>query len=446
MSKNKIIFSILWFLVLLFVIFLILVINWKNERNKNPATNNDFTIWILNDDEKIFSDYLENFKSQSENYKKTKFNIISFDSYIDYYNSLIWAFLNDNWPDLFVLNNNEAKIFDNKIMWIDPSIINPDTFRNNYEIVFSNDLIESWEVNWKNVEYLRWIPLWYESLWLFYNFRELRWKELSTWWYINDAISELNWDRTSVIWIWNGSTVKDASDIITQFFVQDWYKSLNEVTWSNAKNSLWRYFLFWDPKLSNKYDLHFQELQTTWKNNVDKFSDWDLQMIIGYPSLIKEISQKWFNKSFLRASPFPSFNKNTWNILVNYNYFVVNKNTKDYDLSMELLKYFNSENWQKKYLELFDYYMPSMLSLVSERLEQSINKDYTIKYKDFYNLDYDLTSFNKWNKYLYDTKIINILDNSSNYKDLFENFRKTILCIWNKMLKQENMSTSCNSL
>jgi DNA-binding HxlR family transcriptional regulator len=53
-------------------------------------------------------------------------------------------------------------------------------------------------------------------------------------------------------------------------------------------------------------------------------------------------------------------------------------------------------------------------------------------------------SFNKWNKVIYDKWIIDILDNSLNSQELFENFRKKLLCISNKMLKQENMSLSCN--
>jgi hypothetical protein len=80
-----------------------------------------------------------------------------------------------------------------------------------------------------------------------------------------------------------------------------------------------------------------------------------------------------------------------------------------------------------------------MLSLISDRLEQNLRNDYVIKYKDFYNSSFDLVSFDKRSRVAYDKEMTNILDNSSKSQELFENFRKRILCVTSKMLKQENM-------
>jgi hypothetical protein len=57
---------------------------------------------------------------------------------------------------------------------------------------------------------------------------------------------------------------------------------------------------------------------------------------------------------------------------VNYNYFVINKNTLNLDLSLALISYFSSKEGQQKYLDIFPYYMPSMLSLLEKRLEENI--------------------------------------------------------------------------
>lgn len=445
MNRNKLIFSIIWWVVVLFILFIIFTIKNAAEESQNSwATSSDFTIWTLNDDQTKFDEYLKTFRQKNENYKDAKINIVSFSNYEDYYNSLIWAFLNWNGPDLFVLNNNDSKLFDSQIAAVDPTIITPDDFRKNYDIIFSNDLIESaqtWSIAW---EYVRWIPLWYEVLWMFYNFRDLRGKNLKTWWGVNDAIKEISDWNNPVIWIWNWSTVEYSQDIITQFFLQDWFKTLDELSLTNSRNSLWRYFLFWDSKLDNKYDWKFQEMKSLWKTNLDLFALWDIQMIIWYPRMLEEIDKKWFNKSFLRVETFPAFSENSWNLLANYNYFVSNKNSKDKVLWNELLKFFASEEWQKKYLEIFNYYLPSMLSLVSDRLEQTLRNDYVIKYKDFYNSSFDLVSFDKKNRVIYDKDIKNVLDNSSNSQESFEKFRKTLLCISAKMLKQENMSMSCS--
>lgn len=55
---------------------------------------------------------------------------------------------------MFVVNNSDAPIFEKNISGIDPSIISPDDFRNNYEQVFSNDLIKTTKVDDKEVEFL----------------------------------------------------------------------------------------------------------------------------------------------------------------------------------------------------------------------------------------------------------------------------------------------------
>jgi len=82
---------------------------------------------------------------------------------------------------------------------------------------------------------------------------------------------------------------------------------------------------------------------------------------------------------------FPTYTPNSGNILVDYNYFVINKNTQNMGLSQDLMRYFASEVGQKSYLDIFAYYLPSRLSLLQERLEKNIKDGYPLKYKDFYD-------------------------------------------------------------
>lgn len=446
MNKNKIVFLIIWIIIVVFLvsIFLLLSKTWEVNKNKSASKSWDFTIWILQDSKDGFNNFLNDFKSKNPNYKNTNFNIVSFSNYEEYYNTLISSFLQWNSPDIFLINNQDSEIFDKQISWIDPSVISPDDFRKNYDIVFSNDLIKKTKVDDKEVEFLIWVPMWYENLWLFYNFRDVKWKNLSTWANINEVVTDLRNDSWKItIWIWNWSTVDSSSDIITQFLMLEWPSSLEKITSKDAKSAISSYVRYWDENLDNKYDTLFSDLVANNKNNLDAFSVWDVQIIIWYPRLLDKIERKWFSKTFLRASTFPTLKENSWNILVNYNTFVINKNTTNYQTAQDLMKYFSSVEWQKKYLEIFNYYMPTQLSLVSDRLEENIKDGYNIKYKDFYNPSLQLTTFNKWIKNIYDQEVPSMLDHLTNWVNLFEKFQKKVLCIKQKSIKQENLQNSC---
>ncbi len=444
MNKNKIIFSIIWVIVLIFfiVVFFILSSAWE-KKNTNSKTK-DFSIWVLQDNKSNFLKFLDSFKANNTKYKNVNFNVLSFENYEEYYNSLVWAFLRWEAPDMFVLNNNESNIFDWQIAWIDPSLVSPDDFRKNYEIIFSNDLIRKIKVDDKEVEFLVWIPLWYENLWIFYNFREIKAQKLSTWSYINEVVRQIRENNDKVwIWLWNWTTVYHAEDIITQLFLLDWMKSLKDVVWNTMKSSIWNYIRFWDLNQDNRYDELVENQKENNKNNLDSFSAWDVQMVIWYPRTLEEIDKKWFNKNFLRAEIFPTYNENKWNLLINYNYFVINKNTLNLEAAQDLMVYLNSIAWQEKYLEIFNYYMPSQLWLVEKRLEENIKSWYSIKYKNFYNPDLELTTFNKWVKSIYDKEILSILDSKTKSIELFEFFRKKVLCISDKVISSENLEKSC---
>ncbi|MBW7954824.1 carbohydrate ABC transporter substrate-binding protein [Candidatus Gracilibacteria bacterium] len=446
MNKNKIVFLIIGIIIVVFLVSIFLLLSKTGEvnKNKNASKTGDFTIWILQDSKDGFNNFLNDFKSKNPNYKNTNFNIVSFSNYEEYYNTLISSFLQGNSPDIFLINNQDSEIFDKQISGIDPSVISPDDFRKNYDIVFSNDLIKKTKVDDKEVEFLIGVPMGYENLGLFYNFRDVKGKNLSTWANINEIVTNLRNDSGKItIGIGNGSTVDSSSDIITQFLMLEGPSSLEKITSKDAKSAISSYVRYGDENLDNKYDTLFSDLVANNKNNLDAFSAGDVQIIIGYPRLLDKIEKKGFSKTFLRASTFPTLKENSGNILVNYNTFVINKNTTNYQTAQDLMKYFSSVEGQKKYLEIFNYYMPTQLSLISDRLEENIKDGYNIKYKDFYNPSLQLTTFNKGIKNIYDQEVPNMLDHLTNGVKLFEKFQKKVLCIKQKSIKQENLQNSC---
>jgi hypothetical protein len=444
MNKNKLIFAIIW--IILFILIMFFVLNLKNSSSpENKKTSSwVFKIWMLNDNIEWSTSFVENFKKVNPNYSSQNIVIESFSSYEDYYYALSSAIISDKAPDLFVLNNNEKEsIFSNQIVWIDPNIISPNDFRKKFKWVFSDDLIINSD---ENIEFLAWIPVWYESLWIFYNRRYVKNSELSSFSWLSNIVAKLKKKKPNLIpiWIWNWSTVLDSADIITQFFMlEDWIDWLDKISWNTLKQSLSNYFIFWDVDWNNWFDSRFSELTNLWEKSIDLFSKWETFMVVGYPRMINEISKKWFSKSFLLASSFPHYFSWNWKTLVNYDYFVINKDSNNQVLANDFLKYLSSDIWAEDYLDNFPYFLPALLSLESDKLEEKIHPNYNITLNDFFSDDYELWSFDKWIKNIYDKNIISILDNASNYEKSFSDFKSNILCKSRKINTLENLSDSC---
>jgi len=446
-NKNKIIFGVIWLILLWLVLFIVTSLNkWKtnNTANNSPA---DFSIWMIWDNLDWANKVVSDFKALNKEYSKKNIKVEVFSNYDDYNLTLMSAIASWKAPDVFVLNNNEKySVFTNQTIWIDPKYLNPNDFRKKYKWVFADDLILSTKEWEKTQEFLKWVPVWYETLWIFYNRRYVRASELTSLSALNNVVASLKRKKPNLIpiWIGNGCTVYSAWDIVTQFFMlEDWVDWLSKVSWNKLKQSISSYFLFWDINWDNWFNSRFSELTKFWNTSLDLFSRWETFMVVWYPSLINQIAKKWFSKNFLQAAPFPHYFSWNGKTLVNYNYFVINKDTKNYDLANAFLLYLSSDIWAQNYLENFPYYLPALLSLESDKLEEKISDKFNIVLWDFYNEDYELSSFDKWIKELYDKGIINILDNASNYLNTFPKFQSKILCEANKISSLTDLSKNC---
>lgn len=445
MNKKKLIFLVVaWILLLIIILFVMFFGGWSKQSNTSVKT---FNIWIVWDSKDDFGRFIGDFKTLYPKYTSTMINVESFSNFEEYYFALMSSIIKWNSPDIFVLNNWEKKpIFNDQILWIDPTVINPNDFRKKYKWVFSDDLIESVDVNWKQQEFLKWIPVWYETLWIFYNWRFIKSADIETLSWLNNTISNLKKSKPDLIpiWIWNWSTVQSVADIIIQFFMlDDWVNSIFEISPAKIKESLAAYLLYWDENWDNNYNSRFADLKALWNDNLSLFSKWETYMVIWYPRMINKIDESWFSTSFLRASPFPHYYTWWWKTLVNYNYFAMNKNTQETTLALDFLSFLTTDTWAQNYLSKFPYYLPALLSLESDKLEEKINKKYNVVLKDFYNNDFELSSFDRWIKSIFDNWVVPILDNSSNYEKEFTNFIANIVCKSHKFSDLKNLSSKC---
>jgi ABC-type glycerol-3-phosphate transport system substrate-binding protein len=417
--------------------------------NTGPKVNGPISVWIIADSKDVFQQIVSDFKAQNKEFWSANVNIESFSNLEEYNLALSSSFVKGKSPDIFVLNSNESSQFEDQITGLSPTIFNPQDFRKNFKEFFGEALIKSTpnptgDKSAAPIEFVVWIPVWYETLGIFFNRRFFQAKDMTSWSNISEAarlISEKNSTMIPIA-LWNGSVTPYASDIISQFFLLDGFSSLEAVEWKKMKESLATYLSYGDANGDNKFNTRTTELINSGKNALHMFSRDDTAAVVGYPRMINDIEALWFKKTFLLATPFPHYSLTDGKTLVNYNYFVINKNTKNYAFSEKFLTYLASETWAKKYLSVYPYYLPAMINLEAELFSQKIHPSFNIVLKDFYS-DTTFWTFNKSVWYLYDTEMIKVLDDSVNAISRFEIVKKILLCKSKKILNLSNLSIKC---
>ena len=453
MNKNKIILLTIIWIFLVFIIWVIANLNsWPKNNEGNQKTVWDYTIWLYDDGTQWLTNVLQKFKQKYTAYQNTNFKVESFSNYEDYTYALMTAFSQWKWPDLYEINNSEK----NSVLywyseWIHPDIINPNDFRKKFQSVFSEDLIEVQEIKngeeTEKIEYLRGLAIGFETLGIYYNkAKRINASDFESIGSLNSTIFELRdkFPNAIPLALWNGSTVLGVSDIISQFFLlENDIKNLWNLSGWKMKSALTSYMLYGDASQDNGYNMRFSDMSSLEKTWLDLFVRSEVLMIAWYPRMLQEIEDRWFKRAFLAAEPFPFHNLAWGSTLVNYDYLVKNKDSIYKELTDTLIQYFSSDNWAEEYLSEYSYYLPALLSLESDKLEDKVLDDYNITLGDFYNPDHLLQSFDVGIKNIFDREIVKILDDNSNYLDSFTQMQTSLLCKANKYNTLENLSVDC---
>lgn len=455
MNKNKLIFSIIWIIIFILIVWGIKLLNssWKSSwSDKWPA---DFVIWTYDLDKTRMDEVVEEFKSKAKEYEKKNIVVENFPSYDDYKDTLQAAIIAGKTPDVFMLNNFERSYLENYVSGINPNIISPNQFRKWFKTFFWNDLIRKWEdENWKETEFVIWIPVWYETLGIYFNRKfVLKPSDLESWaWVSNliDTIKERNPDIVP-LWIMNWS-VDNNADVLTQFFMYwEWEpNSLDKVTETGIKEAFWSFDDYINSKNidtgESDSDPQYYNPETSWSTNLELFSQWNEAMIIGYTSMINSLKESGFNNSFLYAAPFPHYFSGKWKTLVKYNYFVVNQHTVNDKLAYDFLAYLATEEGSKTFLSKFTYLLPALVTLEQDKLQEKLHDSYNLILWDFYKPEYDslLSSFDKWIYSMYDQEIRSIIKDDYNFLEKIKTLQKVISCKYKKLYNIENLSKDCS--
>lgn len=450
MNKNKLIFAIIAWIIIFLLAVGIFSLNSSGSETQTSTKRWDFKIWILGDSKVAFEDVVSSFKVNNPEYEKKNIIVESFSQLDEYQDALITSIIKNEAPDIFMLRSDQKRsIFEDQTMFLNPEVFNANDFRAKYKSIFSKDLILSTDVDEDGTkkEFLKGLPVGYETLGIFLNrTKGIKVADLESITSMNNIIRNV-WDSGKNIiplGLWNWSTVYDVADIMTQFFMNNteiW--GLWELDGTQIKKGFWEYLFYGDIKWNNRYDNRFVEMKNFRRNNLDLFVSGDIAMVIGFPRMIEEIDQKGFRSFFLLATPFPNNKTTTGQKLAKYNYFVVNKDTTNLDLSTAFLSYLSTDNGAGIYLDNFPYYLPALLSLESDRAGEKIHPDYNVVLKNFYVTDGGLSSFDKGVSTLYDRTIEEILDNPTGFADEMTQLQSTIECKAKKITSGTNLSKQC---
>ncbi len=451
MNKNKLIFWIIWGVIALFLLIWVIYLNFSTQSTKTgPKVNGTVSIWIIGDNKDVFAQIISDFKTQNKEFAAANVNVESFSNTEEYNLALSSAFVKWKAPDIFVLNSNESSSFEDQVIGLSPSILNPQDFRKNFKEFFGDSLIKTTSAPSKDkaaapTEFVMWVPVGYETLGVFYNRRFFQAHDMDSWSALSQASSALVAKNPTLVPIamWNGSVTPYSPDIISQFFMLEWLANLDQVEGKKMKTALSTYLSYGDASGDNKFNTRFTELSNAWKNALNMFSREDTAAVVWYPRMINDIAALWFRKSFLAVESFPHYSLTDGKSLVNYNYFVINKNTLNFAFSEKFLTYLASESWAKKYLTIYPYYLPAQVNLEAGFFSQKIHPEFNVVLKDFYS-DTTFGTFNKSIWYLYDSEMTKLLDDSINAQVRFDGVKRKLLCKSKKILELNSLSTSCD--
>ncbi len=183
-----------------------------------------------------------------------------------------------------------------------------------------------------------------------------------------DTTSSDSPDYADIMLGLDGKYIPGASDILGLFFLQNKIPSYDKLGENDASKAISNYFSF-SGKTSTATLAH---IQSTMKDlnltTVDMFVRGKIGMIIGYPSLLREIeysikragSESVLSSKNLRTSEIPQSSldpKDAIN-LGEYNYFALSKTSANVQAGYSFLSYLSTGEAEEKYLQ-------SLLSLCS---------------------------------------------------------------------------------
>lgn len=374
MSQKKIIFLIVaWILLLSLLVWAI----YLSRQTSAPKIQWSIKIWINDGTTESYAAIIEWFKKYAPEYNKVEITLEKQSSDPDRYRTLLLSTLTEwNGPDIFMLRSGEDILLENKIEGIPNSVLDFSNFDKKYDDVFL-DLVYSTGSGKDKKTLLKWVPLWYETLGVFYNKSVLR--EVPKTWNDVEALYKdfpngkfptnlglgptFNPNMIDIIpiWLqkWKVKNYTDLSSGLSEFQSYLTYGSI-PTGWSN-----------WDSEDDTFVPIktNFSEQKTRMikekLTSLDLFMQGEIGMIIGYPSLILELEKSskrvWESSSnwVILTERLPQSSSTEFNNTARYTYFGISKLTNNPLVSVKFMEYLMTPEAQRLFSEKYPYLIPA---------------------------------------------------------------------------------------
>lgn len=371
MSQRKVLFFVIIGIVLVAIVIGINAMRQKQTTTTVPST---LTIWINEGTSESYKNIIAGFKTYAPEY--TKMNIVvekKPSDAVQYRTILLNTIADGKGPDIFLAQKGEDIVLEGKIEPIPGDVIPLVDFDKKYEDIFLS-LISSTGGTKNPKEYLMWVPLWYETLWVFYNkslFRTVpkTWNELDT--LYNDGMESGVFPSNLGV---GPRYTPNMSQIIA--FLFSWqnitsYKSMsqnggvftsylyygNAPIWSTSSGEEDIYTT--QKSLANTTETMSTEKITT----LDMFVRGEIGMIFWFPSIVSELEKaqkragtKATNDIILTERMLTdSVGKEKSKNLARFSYFAISKSSKNGIAAAKFLEYLMTEDAEQKFLAEYPY-------------------------------------------------------------------------------------------
>lgn len=464
MSTRKIIFFVVATILLIGIIFGAWRLSQSKEQSKNIAS--ELNIWVVGDASEWFDPIIEWFKAKYPAYKKTNIVVTKFWSYDEYQKTLLSVLADGSGPDIFVVDKWKDAILESKIIPIPEEFISIDDFYKRYDPIFLDTLIQEEQPDDKSpkVTSLYGIPLWYETLWVFYN-KSIYPNIITTWpeldlQYLNNANPEILPAGIGL----GPRYVQYGGDIVWLFLSYESrsYKEMGKnskgiesyAKYSSASSATTNTPEEWVTQepvsaTSLKEQMNQDNLTMT-----DLFVRGKVGMIFWFPSLIREIEyakkRAWSeatNQIILTSPMLKRASNSPVETIGRYYYFAVSKGTKSPSDALNFLLYLTTEEAEAKYLEAFPYYIAAQTSFQEAQKNTSLSPSFTrAKLWSFIDQMSKKTVFDYgiWSEFALELEKILDTNDNANINNRLERLSKKITCQIDQGVYQVNIGVNCS--
>lgn len=457
MSQKKIIFIIIVVVLCLGLGIGLMALSGKNTKNTGPKWPKELTVWVVGDDSAGFDPLITAFKKNPV-YKDTTVSVSKFASYEDYERTLINVIADGNSPDVFVVPSTGAGLLESKTEPIPDSLFDQNDLSRNLSKLFDPLIMinPGKSADGKNIQVttLKWVPLGYETMGVYYNRSLLDSAVPASWEEFNTLLRDSTAQPPVGLGL-AGRYVTQAASIMSLFLVQSGITSLDKASdWAGTK-ALENY-LSYAIDQSNSIASNIPEMNQKVISTTDLFARGKVSVIFWFPSIVRELeysikragSDLNLERKDVRSAPVPQPTTGKKYNLARYNYFAVSKYAPNINAAADFVAFLATKEASSLYGAAFPQYLPARSDVLEERrAERNLAKGFQwIVYDSFIPPnDVELINFDRGLTSEFEGAFSSSLTPWVDPGTIIGNAKKRIACRSKQLLERTGFAIDCTN-